>query len=187
MFVFTTILFLAIGLAMDAFAVSLGIGTCCQVPSLRGKLRLTAHFGIFQAGMTALGWVVGETVVNYVKDYDHWVAAILLGYVGLNLIRSGLSADRKAFEEDPSTGKTMVMLSIATSIDAFAVGLSIVMMQIPVLASVVAIGVVAFLLSMVGISVGARLGKTFGKKMEVVGGIILVLIGIRVLFTHLFG
>lgn len=187
MFVFTTILFLAIGLAMDAFAVSLGIGTCCQVPNLRGKLRLTAHFGIFQAGMTALGWVVGETVVNYVKDYDHWVAAILLGYVGFNLIRSGLTADGKAFEEDPSTGKTMVLLSIATSIDAFAVGLSIVMMQIPVLASVVAIGVVAFLLSMVGISAGARLGKTFGKKMEVVGGIILVLIGIRVLFTHLFG
>lgn len=184
--VVVTILFLAIGLAMDAFAVSLGIGTCCQVPSLRGKLRLTAHFGIFQSGMTTLGWVVGETVVNFVQNYDHWVAALLLGYVGINLIRSGLKGDGNAFEQDPSTGRTMVMLSFATSIDAFAVGLSIVMMGIPIFASIIAIGLVAFLLSMVGITAGARLGETFGKKMEVLGGLILLIIGLRVLFGHLF-
>lgn len=171
---------------MDALAVSLGIGTAGQIANTRGKLRLAAHFGIFQSGMTALGWVIGGTVLPYVQNYDHWIALALLGYVGVNLIRSGLSKDGKAFSQDPSTGKILVLLSFATSIDAFAVGLSLVFMHIPVLPSIISIGLVTLLLSISGIFSGARLGMIFGKRMEVLGGMILLGIGIRVVITHLY-
>jgi len=181
-----TMLFIAVGLAMDAFAVSLGIGTAGEIRSMRGKIRLAAHFGIFQSGMTALGWIVGETVVSYIMGYDHWIALILLGYVGYNLIRAGISKDGQAFKQDPSTGRTMVLLSFATSIDAFAVGLSIIFLKIPIFLSILMIGIVAVLFSVVGLFAGARLSETFGKRMEVLGGVILIIIGIRVVITHLF-
>ena len=181
-----TITLISLGLAMDALAVSLCIGTAGQITTLRGKIRLASHFGIFQAGMTALGWLAGETIVQYVKGIDHWIAFILLGYVGINLIRSGWDKERKAFEQDPSTGKVLVILSFATSIDALAVGLSIAVLQVPILLSVVMIGLVALLLSAVGLFAGIRLGAAFGKHMEIVGGLILLGIGIRVLITHLF-
>ena len=180
-----TLLLISLGLAMDAFAVSLGIGTAGEIRSLRGKARLSAHFGIFQSGMTALGWVVGKTVVNYVKSYDHWIAMILLGYVGFNLIRAGFSKDGQAFRQDPSTGQNLVLLSFATSIDAFAVGLSIMILKIPVLLSIFSIGVTAFLLSAIGLLFGVRMGQAFGKRMEILGGLILLGIGLRVVFTHL--
>ena len=183
---FITILLLAIGLAMDAFAVSLSIGTAGEIQSLRGKFRLAAHFGIFQAGMTALGWLAGETIVQYIKGFDHWIAFALLGYVGINLIRAGFDKEGKAFEQDPSTGETLVLLSFATSIDAFAVGLSIAFLKVPVLFSVVMIGLVALLLSAIGLFAGTRLGEIFGKRMEIAGGLILIGIGIRVVVTHLF-
>lgn len=177
---------IAVGLAMDAFAVSLGIGTAGEIDSRRGKIRLAAHFGIFQSGMTALGWLMGETVVGYVENFDHWIAMALLGYVGINLIRAGFKKDGEAFPQDPSTGRILVLLSVATSIDAFAVGLSIVMMHIPILISIIAIGLVSFGLSMVGLFAGARLGAALGKRMEIIGGLILIAIGVRVVVTHLF-
>jgi putative Mn2+ efflux pump MntP len=183
---FVTITLISIGIAMDALAVSLGIGTAGQISTLRGKIRLAAHFGIFQSGMTALGWLAGETVVQYVEKFDHWIAFILLGYVAVNLIRSGLDKDAKAFDQDPSTGKVLVILSFATSIDAFAVGLSIAFMNVPILLSVIMIGIVALLLSVIGLFAGIRLGEVFGKRMEIVGGLILLGIGIRVLVTHIF-
>jgi len=170
---------------MDAHAVSLCIGTAGEIRDRRGKLRLAWHFGVFQAGMTALGWLVGETIVRYVMNYDHWIAMALLGYVGINLIRAGLSRDGSAFKEDPSTGKTLVLLSVATSIDAFAVGLSIVFLEIPILLSIIAIGVVAFILSLVGLFFGCRLGEAFGRRMEIVGGLILIGIGVRMVLSHL--
>lgn len=183
---FVTILLLSVGLAMDAFAVSLGIGTADEIKTRRGKIRLAFHFGIFQAGMTALGWVIGGSIVTYIMNVDHWIAMALLGYVGFNLIRSGIKNDESAFKQDPSTGKTLVLLSVATSIDAFAVGLSIVFLKIPILLSIAAIGIVACLLSAVGLFAGTRLGETFGKRMEILGGLILIGIGIRVVITHLF-
>lgn len=170
---------------MDAFAVSLGIGTSGQISNLRGKIRLAGHFGIFQSGMTALGWLTGSTIVQYVKGFDHWIAFILLGYVAINLIRSGFDKNGKAFEQDPSTGKILVILSVATSIDAFAVGLSIAFIKVPVLLSIGMIGMVALLLSGVGLLTGARLTATLGKRMEILGGLILFAIGVKVLLAHL--
>ncbi|MCX6053764.1 MAG: manganese efflux pump MntP family protein [Chloroflexi bacterium] len=183
---FVTITLISIGLAMDALAVSLGIGTAGQIPSLRGKIRLAAHFGIFQSGMTALGWLAGGTIVQYVSGFDHWIAFALLGYVGINLVRAGFNKNGEAFEQDPSTGKVLVMLSFATSIDAFAVGLSIVFLKVPILLSVIAIGLVTLMLSALGLFAGAKLGETFGKRMEIFGGLILLGIGTRVVLTHLF-
>jgi len=100
---FLTIILISIGLAMDALAVSLGSGTSGQITNLRGKIRLAAHFGIFQSGMTALGWLAGGTIVQFVKGFYHWIAFALLGYVGVSLIRSGFNKDGKAFDQDPST------------------------------------------------------------------------------------
>ena len=182
---FFTITLISIGLAMDALAVSLGIGTAGEIASTRGKIRLAAHFGIFQSGMTALGWLAGGTLVQYVEKFDHWIAFGLLCYVGINLIRAGLDKDARAFQQDPSTGKVMVMLSFATSIDAFAVGLSIAFLEVPVLLTVTMIGIVALLLSVIGLLFGARLGEVFGKRMEILGGLILIWIGVQVLFSHL--
>lgn len=182
---FLTITLISVGLAMDAFAVSLCIGTAGQISNLRGKIRLAGHFGIFQSGMTALGWLMGSTIVRYVEEFDHWIAFVLLGYVAINLIRSGFDKDGKAFEQDPSTGKILVILSLATSIDAFAVGLSIAFINVPVLLSIGMIGLVALLLSGVGLFTGTRLTATFGKRMETLGGLILFAIGIKVLLTHL--
>ncbi len=171
---------------MDALAVSLGIGTAGQIKNLRGKIRLAAHFGIFQSGMTALGWLAGETIVNYVEGFDHWIAFALLAYVGINLIRAGLSKGGKAFEQDPSTGRALVILSFATSIDAFAVGLSIAFLKVPILLSIIMIGSITLILSAAGLFAGICLGKSFGKQMEILGGVILIGIGIRVVLTHIF-
>jgi len=171
---------------MDALAVSLGIGTAGQIKNLHGKIRLAAHFGIFQSGMTALGWLAGETIVNYVEEFDHWIAFALLAYVGINLIRAGLSKGGKAFEQDPSTGRTLVILSFATSIDAFAVGLSIAFLKVQILLSIIMIGTITLILSAAGLFAGIHLGKSFGKQMEILGGVILIGIGIRVVLTHIF-
>jgi manganese efflux pump family protein len=179
-----TITLISVGLAMDALAVSLGIGTSGQIASMRGKIRLAAHFGIFQSLMTALGWIAGATIIQYVKGFDHWIAFGLLGYVGINLIRAGLSNDRNAFDQDPSTGKTLVMLSVATSIDAFAVGLSIAFIKVPIGLSILMIGLTAFVLSAMGLFAGIQLGDTFGKRMEVVGGVLLLAIGFRLVVIH---
>lgn len=184
---FITIFLIAVGLAMDAFAVSLGVGTAGEIHSIRGKIRLAAHFGIFQAGMTALGWVIGGSIIGYIEHFDHWIAMALLGYVGFKLIRAGVKKDDQAFREDPSTGRTLVVLSFATSIDAFAVGLSIALMGIPVLLTVAAIGVVTFILSIIGLFAGTRLSESFGQRMEIVGGVILIGIGLRILIAHLAG
>jgi len=184
---FWTIFLIAIGLAMDCFAVSLGVGTAGTATGPRATFRLFFHFGLFQAGMTLLGWLAGKTVVTYISSIDHWVAFGLLAFVGVRMIRGGL---QKAGEEpaipDPSRGMTLVMLSVATSIDALAVGLSLALLEVNVVWAALLIGGVSAVLSLVGLLLGNQLGLRFGKSMEILGGIILISIGLRVLITHLF-
>jgi putative Mn2+ efflux pump MntP len=185
---FWTILLIAIGLAMDCFAVSLGVGTAGTARDRRSTFRLFFHFGLFQAGMTLLGWLAGKTVVSYISTIDHWVAFGLLVFVGVRMIRGGLSKEGlEPAIPDPSRGMTLVMLSVATSIDALAVGLSLALLEVNVFWSAVLIGGVSAALSLVGLTVGNQLGLRFGKTMEVIGGIILIGIGLRVLITHLMG
>lgn len=180
------ILLIAVGLAMDALAVSLGVGTTPFANSARPRFRLAWHFGLFQALMPVLGWLVGSTVARFIAPVDHWIALGLLAFVGLRMIRSGLSADVESHQTDPSRGGTLVMLAVATSIDAFAVGLSLAMLRVPIVYPALVIGVVTGGLSLIGLLLGNRLGKKFGKRMEIVGGIILIAIGIRIVVSHLF-
>jgi putative Mn2+ efflux pump MntP len=181
-----TVLLIAVGLAMDAFAVSLGIGTTERSTSPRARFRLAFHFGLFQFLMPIIGWVAGSTVSRWIAPIDHWIAFILLAYVGINMIRSGFSQEKESYAQDPSRGRTLIVLAIATSIDALAVGLSLAMLEVAIITPSIVIGVVTYGLSMVGLFAGNKLGQKFGKRMEIVGGIILIGIGTRVLITHLF-
>jgi putative Mn2+ efflux pump MntP len=183
---FVTTLLIAAGLAMDAFAVSLGAGTSHQSDNTRSRLRLSFHFGFFQAFMPVLGWLAGSSIDRFISSIDHWIAVVLLAYVGGKMIREGISAAPLVFSDDPSRGKNLVILSIATSIDALAVGLSLSMLKVQIVAPAVIIGVVTFCLSLLGLLAGNYLGNKFGKVTQVLGGVILIGIGLRVLITHLF-
>jgi putative Mn2+ efflux pump MntP len=179
-------IFIGVGLAMDAFTVSLGIGTGRQANGRRSKFRLIWHFGLFQAAMTVVGWFAGSTIADYIRTFDHWIAMILLAFVGGNMIRSGLNPEVESYISDPSKGKMLIMLSIATSIDAMAVGLSMAMLQEPWFVPAVIIGLVTWGLCSIGLLAGDRLGEKFGKRMEILGGLILIGIGLRILITHIF-
>jgi manganese efflux pump family protein len=176
---------IAVGLAMDAFAVSLGVGTSGQARDFRSRFRLAFHFGIFQSLMTVLGWLLGSTIANFINSFDHWLALVLLSYVGVNMIRSGLNKQSDCYCADPSRGRTLVMLCVATSLDALAVGLSMAMIHAPVIIPSLVIGVVCLTLSAIGLLAGTRLGESFGKRMEILGGLILIGIGIEIVVSHL--
>jgi len=182
---FLTILILAIGLSMDALAVSLGIGTTRQANTTGARFRLAFHFGLFQFLMPVFGWLAGTLVERWIAPIDHWIAFTLLAYVGIRMIRSGFDPEHESYDSDPSRGKTLMLLTIATSIDALAVGLSMAMLNIQVYFPAAVIGTVTFLLSVLGSFAGNKLGEKFGKRMEIIGGIILIGIGLRVLISHL--
>lgn len=179
------ILLIAVGLAMDAFAVSVGGGTTGMLARLRPTIRLAFHLGLFQALMPILGWYLGASLAGFIVVVDHWLAFALLAFVGSRMIHSGCYPDQTATPSNPSRGLTMVALSVATSIDAFAVGLSLALVGVAIVAPAIIIGVVTMLLSVIGARLGERLGRSFGAKAELAGGIILILIGLRILISHL--
>lgn len=180
------ILLVAVGLAMDAFAVAMGVGSLASSTGPRPTFRLSFHFGLFQFLMPVLGWIVGSGVARYIEAVDHWVAFGLLALVGVRMVRSGLDPDGEGFKTDPTRGRTLVMLSVATSIDAFAIGLGLAMLEINIVYPSTIIGIVAAGFTLLGLVLGNRLGEWFGKRMEVIGGAILIGIGLRILFQHLF-
>lgn len=181
-----SIILLAIGLAMDCFAVSLGIGSCGSVVSRRSFFRLAFHFGIFQGLMTLLGWLAGSTIVNVISSFDHWVVFILLAWVGARMIKESFQKEEDCGPtQDPSRGKTLIMLSIATSLDALAVGLSLALVDGSIWTAAAIIGGVSLVLSLVGLLLGGKLNNKFGKRMELLGGILLIGIGLRILVTHM--
>jgi manganese efflux pump family protein len=182
-----SLIFTGIGLAMDCFAVSLGIGTGTMARTVRPIFRLSFHFGLFQGLMTLIGWLVGSTIANYIDRVDHWLVLGLLGWVGIRMILEGSKPveDEKP-RADPSRGGTLVLLSVATSLDALAVGLSLAIVKVNIFTSSLIIGIITTALSLFGLLVGKRLGLFFGKRMEILGGVILIAIGLRILYTHLF-
>ena len=182
----TTIFFIALSMAMDAFAVSLGSGVKIG-PGPRPLFRIAFHFGLFQALLPILGWLFGNTIEPLVKGFDHWIAFGLLAFVGIRMIRSGLSKNEEEIVKDPSRGWTMVMLSIAVSIDALAVGLSLAFLGVSIWTPALIIGLVTGALSLIGLRVGNGVGKRFGKLVEVLGGLVLVGIGVRIVVSHLVG
>jgi len=181
----TTSLLVALGLAMDAFAVSLGAGTSGLASRPRPIFRLSFHMGLFQGMMTFLGWLAGLSIISLISAFDHWIAFGLLAFVGSRMVHSGLSSGTETHREDISRGGTLLMVCIATSIDAMAVGLSLSMIKVEILVPSIIIGVVTLILSLVGLLTGNYLGEKFGKRMEVLGGLILIGIGLRVLYTHI--
>ena len=180
------IIMIAIGLSMDAFAVSIAAGSSEWLTSKRAAIRLSFHFGLFQFLMPIFGWFLGIKIQPLIEAADHWIAFLLLLMVGSRMIRSGLEKNPKSFSDDPSRGLTLVVLSIATSIDALAIGLGLAMLRITIIYPSLVIGIITAGLSFLGIRMGNRLGKKFGKKMEVIGGFILITIGSRILISHLF-
>jgi putative Mn2+ efflux pump MntP len=183
-----TLLGIAIGLAMDAFAVAIGAGCqLCQV-TWKQTLRLAWHFGLFQAFMPILGWLAGLTLVKYIEPVDHWIAFGLLAFIGGKMIYEALKhQDEEVDRCDPTKGWRLVMLSIATSIDALAVGLSLAVLGVSIWWPALVIGVVAGVLTVVGLELGCRFGSLLGRRMEVVGGLILIGIGLKILLEHLLG
>lgn len=179
------IIFIAVGLAMDAFAVSLSAGSLPVIQNKRAVFRLAFHFGLFQFMMPVIGWFIGEAVVKWIENYDHWIAFIILAYIGINMIKEAFAAEEDRKISDPSKGMNMVMLAVATSIDALAVGFSLAMLKINIFYPSFIIGIITASLSVIAIKLGKRLGTRFGKKMEIAGGVILIIIGTRILLTHL--
>lgn len=185
---FSEIIFIAIGLAMDAFAVSIAAATTGYINGPRPVFRLSFHFGFFQFFMPIIGWFIGIRLAEMIQSIDHWIAFFLLAFVGSRMVFSSLAQDSEPqLKHDPSRGKTLVMLSIATSIDALVIGFSLGMLQVRIWFPSVVIGIVTAAFSLLGILFGYHLGKRFGKRIETVGGIIIILIGLRILLSHLFG
>lgn len=183
---FATTITIALALAMDAFAVSLGIGSSGRANSTRPVFRVSYHMGLFQGLMTFLGWLVGSEIARFIASIDHWVAMALLAFVGVNMMRSGLSGAEDVSLKDPSRGGTLIMLCVACSIDALAVGFSLAIIQLNIVLSSLTIGGVTLGLSLIGLLAGSRLGNAFGKRMEILGGLLLNGIGLRILIIHLF-
>lgn len=175
---------IAFGLAMDAFSVAIGAGLTLGKITRRPAFRLSFHFGLFQFLMPIVGWSAGMTVQRYIMDYDHWIAFGLLGYVGGKMIRDALFGGEDRQRGDPTRGRNLLALSIATSIDALAIGLSLAALDVPVLFPAVVIGLVAASMTLLGLWIGRFAGRMLGTWMECVGGIILVGIGIKIVVEH---
>ncbi len=179
---------LALALAMDAFAVAIVTGLADLPLTHRRVFRLAFHFGLFQALMPAIGWAAGRAVYRWVEPFDHWVAFALLGFVGGRMVWGALHAgEERRATGDSTRGWSLVMLSVATSIDALAVGLSIAMIGAAILVPALVIGVVAAALTAAGMLLGRWIGAAWGKRVEVLGGAILIGMGIRIVVGHLGG
>jgi putative Mn2+ efflux pump MntP len=181
------VLGIALGLAMDAFAVALGLGCSPRGLSRGQALRLALHFGLFQFLMPILGWAAGTGIESRIRAFDHWIAFGLLAFVGGKMIadsfRSG-SEDACA-PGDPTRGSRLLVLSVATSIDALAVGLSLGVLEAGIFYPAAVIGAVAFSMTVLGARLGPVLGRAVGRRAELAGGVILVLIGVKIVADHL--
>jgi putative Mn2+ efflux pump MntP len=175
---------ISIALAMDAFAVSLAAGL--TLPRLTGRhlFRFGFHFGLFQALMPICGWLAGISLREQIEALDHWVAFALLFCVGAKMIRDALKADDDVPKGDPTRGLSLVMLSIATSIDALAIGLSLAVLGIEVWTPALMIGLTAGTLTVIGMLLGRRLGAIWGSRVEITGGLLLIGIGVKILLEH---
>jgi len=181
-----SILGIAFGLAMDALAVAMATGIALGRVTARQTFRLSFHFGLFQFMMPILGWSAGLTVGKWISAYDHWLAFALLGFIGGKMVFEAINAtEKESPKSDPTRGMTLISLSIATSIDAMAVGVSLGVMRIGIWYPAIVIGLVAASLTTLGIHVGRHVGERSGERMEIAGGIILWGIGLKILVEHL--
>ena len=173
----------AIGLAMDAFAVAIAAGASGKL-RLADAFRIGGSFGFFQMIMPIAGWFLGKSLERFMAAYDHWVAFGLLVFIGLKMIHEFMTPDCER-SPDPMTRRRLLLLSVASSIDALAVGVSFAVLNYPILWPSVMIGIVTFLIAVSGVLIGRMCCCVWGKRAELAGGIILILIGLKILLDHL--
>jgi putative Mn2+ efflux pump MntP len=178
-----TVLFIAIALAMDCFAVSLAAGTVTKEQKLFTAVVMASFFGIFQSAMAVLGWAAGSWIATVIGFIDHWIAFIILVAIGGKMIYEGFMGE-EAPDRQYLTLTTLFVLSVATSMDSFGVGLSFALLSTGIALAAVIIGIISFLFSFAGVMIGSRLAARFGSPVEIAGGIVLLIIGIRILLEH---
>lgn len=188
---FATLLAIAVALAMDAFAVALATGICLREARASHTLRMAGAFGLFQALMPIAGWLLGLSFREHIEAYDHWVAFALLAFVGGKMLWEGLSSGKedpscKAEEKDPTRGGQLLLLAVATSIDALAVGLSFAVLGVEIWMPALVIGVVCFVITALGVKLGCltRHVGPMSSYAELLGGTALIAIGLRILYEH---
>lgn len=174
---------LAVGLSMDAFAVSVCKGLSVRQLKLKHALLAGLYFGGFQALMPVIGYFAGSYFADFISAYDHWIVFVLLALIGGNMIKEAFEQEENL--NDSFDFKTMLLLAVATSIDALAVGVSFAFLQVNIIYAAAFIGVITFILSAIGIKIGNVFGSRYKAKAEIIGGIILILIGFKVLLEHL--
>jgi putative Mn2+ efflux pump MntP len=179
-----TLILIGIGLSFDTFAVSVSCGIVESKMRFWQASQIAIFFAFFQAIMPIIGWLLGLTVKNYIIQFDHWIAFGLLSFVGGKMIiESFKKPEEKKF--NPRKIKTVIILSFATTIDAFTVGISLAFLQVNMLLASFIIGIITFIIAMLGLLFGKKLGEKSGKKMEILGGIILIALGLKLLIEHL--
>lgn len=183
-----SIFLIGLGLAMDSFAVSLTIGmNTSKKEKWKMALKASVFFGAFQGIMPFIGWSIGIGFSEYIEKIDHWIAFILLLLIGGKMIFEAIEEDDKSQKEDKGySNKRFIMLAIATSIDALAVGISFAFLNVNIISAISVISIITFIICMIGVYLGKGLSKIFGAKAEIVGGAILIIIGIKILIDHLF-
>jgi putative Mn2+ efflux pump MntP len=179
---------IAVALAMDAFAVAIVTGLTVKPLTGRHVFRLAFHFGLFQFLMPLIGWAAGHAVQRHIAVIDHWVAFVLLAFVGGRMIWGSLRGDGedRPRRDDPTSGWQLVVLSVATSIDALAIGLSLGLISSAIIMPAMIIGIVAACFTTLGMALGRKIGSLWGKRVEVIGGLILIAIGVKIVSDHLF-
>ena len=189
MVMFFTLLLMGAGLSMDAFAVSICKGLSMRKVNKKQCLVIGLFFGGFQALMPFIGWVLGSQFEQYITSIDHWIAFILLGFIGGKMVVEAIREKDEAVEvgkmDPPLDLKEMFILAIATSIDALAVGITFAFLQVPIVEAISIIGITTFVISVIGVYVGNFFGNRYKKKAELAGGMILILIGFKILLEHL--
>ena len=180
----TTIIFLSFALAADAFAVAIATGAYLEKCTHRQRFRLSFHFGLFQFLMPLIGFGLGVGVEKLIANFDHWIAFGLLALIGGKMIKEGLSKESEIINKDITKGMTLIALSIATSIDALAVGFSIGVMNVDIWYPSIIIGIVAAVMTLLGISLGEKFSEKLGKKVVFIGGLLLIAIGIKIVIEH---
>lgn len=179
------IILIAVSLAMDAFAVSICKGLSMKKMDWKKAIIIGLYFGIFQGGMPLIGYLLGVGFEESIKFIDHWIAFGLLAFIGGNMIKEALSKNDEDEVDDSVDFKTMIVLAIATSIDALAVGVTFAFLNVNILLAVALIGIITFVISCIGVKLGNVFGDKYEKKAELAGGVVLVLIGLKILLEHL--
>ena len=177
------IVLIGVGLAMDAFAVSVCKGLSMKKMEWKKAIIIALYFGGFQSLMPAIGYFLGVGFESYIESIDHWIAFILLTFIGINMIKESFHKNDKD-ADDKIDFKSMIILAIATSIDALAVGVTFAFLDVNIIFSIVIIGIITFIISCIGVKIGNVFGDKYESKAEKVGGIILILIGLKILLEH---